>query len=121
MLCISSTSNSKEELIIPEDTQKLCDLLAMVNLIADSVDTYDVEDYVVTFHTFGQHDGELLLSRIRKLATKQLFNNDGTYNLTNIEIIRKNEYDIGPIEYDRNRWTTAAIYTPKGAIYYTSP
>ena len=109
---------SEEDMIIPEDTQKLCDLLQIVSLLADVSETDDEEDYIITFHDLGQHDGELLLNRIRKLASKVLVDTNGIANLENINILRNYQYRVGPIEYDKNKWTTTAIYTQKGAIYF---
>ena len=111
-----------EDYPIHEDTRKLMDLLSIVELTADCLpDNVDTEEYIVSFRTLGEHDGEHLLSRIRKLATKQLFHKNGQLNGIHMEQVRQQQYSIGPIEWENNKWSIGAIYTSKGVVYFNSP
>lgn len=104
--------------------KKLRDLLNLVELLADGLPPYDdPEEYIVSFRSLGEHDGELLLSKIRRLATRCLFTQD-TCDWLNITELSNHGYKVGVIEYEnceKNTWNIGAIYTKYGAIYYNAP
>lgn len=100
---------------LDKDINILSELLYRVEMYADKVlENTDPEDYIVTFHSYGQHDGELLLSHIRKLAS----NCFSDKNNTNADELLTHGYKVGPIEWNNGVWSIGALYTSRGAIYF---
>ena len=110
--------------IVPEDVKTLCELLRLVESSADAFDAEDdPREWMVSFFNSGEHNGELLLSRISKLATECLFSKENECLWFNISEVIYNGYDVDCADSDMlvGKWRVGAIYTKRGVIYYNAP